>query len=101
MNTTPTALLSVIFIVLIAQVRPHILVTGRMQDIFIVRPQVTKGIVIRVLTAPPVIIAAPGGMPVRDIDAAVSRRNFFASCHLSSHPGTNLLKLKIQSCFEK
>jgi hypothetical protein len=92
----PTAPPSVVFIVLIAQVRPHVLVTGSIQDIFIMRPQIPEGVVPRDLPVPPLIVAAPGAVPVADIPAAVPRRVFLAS-HPFSHPTTSLLKLKIQS----
>jgi hypothetical protein len=97
----PTGSLSVILVVLIAQVGPQVFVTAGIQYIFIMRPQVTEGIVIRVLPVPPLIITAPRGMPVQDNAAAVPRRGFFTSYHPFSHPGTILLKLKIQSCFGK
>jgi hypothetical protein len=94
-----TAPPSIVFIELIARIGPYILVTGRVGHIVNIRPQITKGIILRVHLAPPVIVAAPGTVPVSGIPPAVPRRLFPDSSHLFSHPFPALLKINFIPAF--
>ena len=65
---------SVVFLVLIAHIRPHIVINDRIRRVFIMGPQITEGVVLRVFWGPPPL-AAPCALPASIITAAVSARS--------------------------
>jgi hypothetical protein len=86
-------LLSVVVLALIVHIRPYIIVARSVQDIFLMRPQITEGVVLRIVQVPPLIVAAPCAMPVNSVPPVVPCTVSFTSSHPFSPPFLGLLKI--------